>query len=75
MVAKPGNDLHNFPNRFQGFTATQHSSIVDENYITVGAGVDPGLRNRIQKVSISISLDFCQRQTELFWWNKDGTSK
>ena len=41
--------LHTPGNRFLGGTATQHSSVVDENYMIVGAHVDSATNEKIRK--------------------------
>ena len=35
--------------RFNGFTANQHSLVVDENYVVVGGHIDAMLRDKIKK--------------------------
>ena len=48
MLATPGKS--NFDEiRFNGGTAMQHSSIVDECYMTIGAYLDPNLCDKIKR--------------------------
>ena len=41
MITTPaGRQDQPVTNRFQGFTAMQHSSVVDENYLAIGANIE-----------------------------------
>ena len=49
MLVTPGNQYTNFDSRFNGGTANQHSSIVDENYVMIGGHIDMTLREKIKR--------------------------
>ena len=51
ILATPGNYSANYSpfNRYNGGTAMQHSSLVDENYLVIGGNVDAGLCEKIIK--------------------------
>ena len=52
MLPTPGNyqnPIQGEFGRFNGGTANQHSSVVDENYIVVGSHIDPSLRDKIKR--------------------------
>ena len=54
MTATSGNHQFQFPNfvtetRFNGVTANQHSSMVDENYIMIGSHIDLSLSDKIKR--------------------------
>ena len=48
MMGTPGtsNLMHD---QFNGFTAKQHSSVVDENYMMIGSHIDSSLRDKIRR--------------------------
>ena len=48
ILATPGKSPDHF-DRFLGNSAIQHSSMVDENYLTIGGNLDPSMREKIIK--------------------------
>ena len=48
MLSTSGNKLPVFDDRFGGGTATQHSALVVDKYMTIGANIDVHLREKIQ---------------------------
>ena len=49
MLGTPGENFNYLAPRFNGGMATQHSALVDENYIVVGANIDSNLHDKIKK--------------------------
>ena len=51
MLPTPGNcfNLANLNGHYNGITANQHSSIVDENYVAIGSHIDKVLRDKIHR--------------------------
>ena len=48
MFRTPGNEIENSNMGSQGISATQHSAVVDENYVSIGSHIENSLKEKIK---------------------------